>query len=85
MDSLPSENEIPHDGDNSCLIIKKKASAPRISFYRGVNELSADFQTPLLIITPKAPHTVKTSAEHRTRRISFLAFTSQAGHANNII
>lgn len=65
MDSLPllpSENEIPHDGDNSCLI--KKASTPRISVYRGVNQLSADFQTPLFIITPKALHTVKTSAEH---------------------
>lgn len=65
MDSLqlfPSENEITHDGDNSCLI--KKASTPRTSFYRGVNELSADFQTPLFIITPEALHTVKTCAEH---------------------
>lgn len=60
---LPSENEIPQDVDNSCLI-KKKALAPRISFYRGVNELSADFQTPLFIITPKALHIVKTSVKN---------------------
>lgn len=59
---LPLENEEPHDGDNSCLIIK--ASTPSISFYRGVNKLSADFPTRLLIITLKALPTVTPSAEH---------------------